>query len=449
MVPLNRRGDVNWTLRRAAAFALVATLALAAPLLGRAAAVPFVAVALLGATVTDGWLFEVFSTARDRREERLQTLVGFAGAAASVGLLVPLFDVPVGVFVASVLVVGYGDLGRRLVLQVRESRALSMAGFVVLGSLAALAGQVAVTAVGDGATNYPTWLFLATSGALLAGILRSVFVSRDDPVVLLSVALLLWLFAVLAPLEGISTVTAWERVVVALVVTAAFGYTSYALGATSVAGMLTGVFLGLLAVVLGDYGWFVVLIAFFAVGSLTTKFRYDQKLDRGVAEPNEGARGTGNVLGNSAAALIALLLYAAHAHVPLSDLVYQFAYAGSVATALADTLSSEVGGLFDHPRLVTTFERVEPGTDGAVTWQGELAGLAGAAVIAGLCVFVFDFEAAGAAVVAGAGVAGMTADSVAGATLEGGRIGNQSVNFLATLTGGVVGGLLALAVGMA
>ena len=43
----------------------------------------------------------------------------------------------------------------------------------------------------------------------------------------------------------------------------------------------------------------------------------------------------------------------------------------------------------------------------------------------------------------------MTADSLAGATLEGGTIGNQSVNFLATLTGGVVGGLLALAVGLA
>jgi len=236
VVPLNRRGDVNWTLRRALAFALVATLALAAPLLGRAAAVPFAVVAVLGATVTDGWLFEVFSTARDRREERLRTLVGFAGAAASIGLLVPLFGVPVGVFVASVLVVGYGDLGRRLVLELRENRALSMVGFVVVGALAAFGGQVAVATAGNEAATYPAWLFLATSGALLAGILRTVFVSRDDPVVLLSVALLLWLFAVLAPFENVSTAMAWERVVVALAVTALFGYASHALGATSVAG---------------------------------------------------------------------------------------------------------------------------------------------------------------------------------------------------------------------
>ncbi len=440
---------MNWSLRRAAAFALVASLALVAPLLGRAAAAPFVLVAAAAAVVPDGRLFEVFSTARDRREGRLWTLVGFALAAAAIGLLVPLFDVPVGVFVASVLVVGYGDLGRRLVLAVRESRALSMVGFVVLGALAAFAGQAVAAALTGQPANYPYWVFIGASGGLAAGILRSVFVGRDDPVVLVTVALLLWLFAVLAPFEGVAPATAWERVVVALAVTAAFGYVSHALDATSVAGMLTGVLLGLLAVVLGGYGWFVVLIAFFAVGSLTTKFRYDQKLERGVAEENEGARGTGNVLGNSAAALVALLLYAAHAHVPLSDLAYQFAYAGAVATALADTLSSEVGGLFDTPRLVTTFERVDPGTDGAVTWQGELAGLAGAALIAALCVAVFGFGAVGAALVVAAGFVGMTADSVAGALIEGGVVGNQGVNFLATLSGGIAGGALALLVGLA
>lgn len=437
---------MNWTLRRATAFALVASLALTAPLLGPVAAVPFALVAIVASVVTEGWLFDVFSTARDRREERLRTLQGFSLAATGVGLLVPLFDVPVGVFVASVLVVGYGDLGRRLVLAVRENRALSMGGFVVGGGLAAFLGQFAAGYAAGDPAMYPFWVFLAASGALLAGLLRTVFVARDDPVVLLTVAFLLWLFAVLSPLESMSATVAWQRVLFALGVTVIFGYASHALGATSVAGMLTGVFLGLLAVVLGGYGWFAVLIAFFAIGSLTTKFRYDQKLERGVAEPNEGARGTGNVLGNSAAALVALLLYAAHAHVPLSDVAYQFAYAGSVATALADTLSSEVGGLYDEPRLITTLERVEPGTDGAVTWQGELAGVVGAALIAGLCVFVFGFGVVGASVVVAAGFVGMTADSLAGATLEGDVLGNQGVNFLATLTGGIAGGAFALLV---
>jgi uncharacterized protein (TIGR00297 family) len=434
---------VNQSLRRAAAFALVATLSLSAPVLGRAAAAPFAGVALGALTITDGPLFDVFSTARDRRTGQLRTLLGFSLAATGLSVLVPLFSLPVGVFVASVLIVGFGDFGRRLVLEWRADRALSMVGFVVLGSLAALAGQALVAASAGEPAAYPYWVFLAASGALLAGVFRTVFVARDDPLVLLSVAFLLWLFAVLSPDVG------WERVGVALAVTVLFGWVSRALGATSVAGMLTGVLLGLLAVVLGGYGWFAVLIAFFAVGSLTTKFRYDQKLERGVAEANEGARGTGNVLGNSAAALVALLMYAAHAHVPLSDTAYQFAYAGSVATALADTLSSEVGGLFDDPRLLTSFERVEPGTDGAVTWQGEVAGIAGALLIAGISVVVFGFGGLAVGLVVGAGIAGMTADSLAGATIENEFVGNQGVNFLATLTGGVVGGALALAAGLA
>ena len=40
----------------------------------------------------------------------------------------------------------------------------------------------------------------------------------------------------------------------------------------------------------------------------------------------------------------------------------------------------------------------------------------------------------------------MTVDSVLGATLEGDRVGNEAVNFLATLSGAVVSVLLALLV---
>lgn len=127
--------------------------------------------------------------------------------------------------------------------------------------------------------------------------MRTLFALRDAPLVLGSVVVVLWVVTALAPLAGVPTVAAWERVLVALAVTTAFGWVSRALGATSIAGMLTGVFLGLLAVVLGGYGWFVVLVAFFAVGSLATKFKYELKADRGVAEPNDGARGTANVLG--------------------------------------------------------------------------------------------------------------------------------------------------------
>jgi uncharacterized protein (TIGR00297 family) len=221
--------------------------------------------------------------------------------------------------------------------------------------------------------------------------------------------------------------------------------------------MLTGAALALVTVALGGPGWFAVLITFFGVGSLSTKFRYDAKLRRGVAEPNEGARGTTNVLANAAVALVSVVGFAAAPLVSAASGVglsvdptlFQYAFAGSLAAAMSDTLSSEVGGLFDSPRLITTLEPVPPGTDGAVTWQGELAGVVGAALIAGVTVLALppspQTTLAAGLVLAG-GVAGMTVDSLLGATVEGETVGNEAVNFAATLAGALVAAALAAVV---
>ncbi|MFB6217700.1 MAG: TIGR00297 family protein, partial [Halobacteriaceae archaeon] len=420
-----------------------ATLAVGAPALGLAAAAPFGAVAVGAFLTSGGPVFELFAREGDRQEGRLASLAGFALAATGLALLTPAFGMPVGVFVATVLLVGYGNLGDALARAVRGGEFPAATGFVVAGTLAAVAGQLAPAAVaGRVPAVTPTAVFLGASGALLAALVRSVFVGREDALVVLSVGMALWLLA------DVGTGAGWTTVGVGLAVTAGFGYLSWTLGTASVPGMLTGVLLGLLTVVLGGYGWFAVLIAFFGVGGLSAKYRYDEKLDRGVAEPQGGARGSGNVLGNAAPAVAAVVLFAASGRLPLPRELFLYAFTGSLATALGDTLSSEIGGLYDKPRLVTTLDAVPPGTDGAVTWQGELAGLAGAAAVAGLAGWLFSLPLAGAVLVVGAGLVGMTTDSLLGATVEGGRVGNQAVNFLATATGAVVGAAFALAAGL-
>ncbi|MEF8772458.1 DUF92 domain-containing protein [Halodesulfurarchaeum sp.] len=398
----------------------------------------FLAVAVVGTTITDGAIFEALSTAVDEQDGRLRTLISFALSAAALAALIPAVALPASVYVTTMLTVGFGDLGRRAIERVRSDPVPSTAGFVFVGGAAGILGQLLLAFLIGTPALTPSIVFIAASGAFLGGLLRSVLYARNDPLVLGFMGLLLWLLADLA------IAVSWTPVLVAIGVSLLFGSLSIALETASIPGMLTGVFLSLLAVVLGGYGWFVVLIAFFGIGGLSTKYHYEEKVSRGVAEPNEGARGTGNVLGNSLAALVALLLFAAHARLPVPEIVFVYAFAGSVGTALADTLSSEIGGLYDDPRLLTSFEPVEPGTDGAITWQGELAGIAGAAIIALLTVVVLPLSWVSVAIVILAGLIGMTVDSVAGATIEGQYIGNQAVNFLATSAGGLAGAALSL-----
>lgn len=492
------------SLRRAAAYAGVGTLSLAAPSLGAAAAAPFAALAVLAVFVVDeGPLFELFARPGDHEEGQLNGLAAFTLAATGLAVLTVLpgsAELPTEAFVGAVLVVSYGNLGAAIADSLPSRGADSdggrsgggrdatadadaqaggidpevaaaagvdpdaavpfepgedpfrpVAGFLIGGSLAGVAGMAAVTWVVGEPLAVPRFVVLATAGALVAALLRTVLYERDDPWVMLSAGLVLGLFS---PLAG--TVPPVEAAL-AVGVSAGLAYVSYALGAASVAGMLTGAALALVTVALGGPGWFAVLITFFGVGSLSTKFRYDAKLRRGVAEPNEGARGTTNVLANAAVALVSVVGFAAAPLVSAASGVglsvdptlFQYAFAGSLAAAMSDTLSSEVGGLFDSPRLITTLEPVPPGTDGAVTWQGELAGVVGAALIAGVTVLALppspQTTLAAGLVLAG-GVAGMTVDSLLGATVEGETVGNEAVNFAATLAGALVAAALAAVV---
>ncbi len=433
MVDTEIRSIVTRRVRRAAAFALVGSLSLAAPVLGPAAFVPFAAIGLLAALVIDGGpLFDLFARPGDHEDHTLYGLAGFSLATTGLALLV-IVGFPPELFAGTVCLLVGGNLAQQAVSVGKTDDLSTTTGFTVGGFLSGTAAQLLVTPFSLG-VNPASATFLAACGALIAALLRGVLYQRDDPLVLLSVGLVLWVIADLG--IGISAV----EITVAIAVTALLGYVSYALGTASIPGMVTGMLLALVTIVLGGYAWFVLLIAFFAIGGLSAKFRYEQKRSRGVAEDNEGARGSGNVLGNSAVALVAVLGYAATPDpVTLPSALFLFAFAGAVATAMADTLSSEIGGVYDGPRLITTGERVSPGTDGAITWQGELAGFAGALVVAVPALFLFEaITPAGAVLIALGGIAGMTADSLLGATVENRWLDNQGVNFLATLVGALV-----------
>jgi uncharacterized protein (TIGR00297 family) len=155
------------------------------------------------------------------------------------------------------------------------------------------------------------------------------------------------------------------------------------------------------------------MIAFFVIGTTATKLGYRVKAARGIAQEKGGARGWRHALANGGVPAF-LALAAAMAPPPLRDLL-ALAYEAAVATAAADTCSSEVGKAYGRRTfLITTLRPVAPGTEGAVSLEGTLGGFAGALLVGATGVLAGLFGGDAALLVAVAGLLGSLAESVIG-----------------------------------
>ncbi|MBI2681608.1 MAG: DUF92 domain-containing protein [Acidobacteriales bacterium] len=115
-----------------------------------------------------------------------------------------------------------------------------------------------------------------------------------------------------------------------------------------------------------------------------------------------------------------------------------------LAELIADTVSSEIGEAYGGaPMSMITLRRVAPGTNGALSLTGTLAGAVGAAILIGSGAGIGAINTRESAAVFLAAMAGMFVDSALGATLEmRGLLNNDAVNLLSTLAAAVVCALL-------
>jgi uncharacterized protein (TIGR00297 family) len=202
----------------------------------------------------------------------------------------------------------------------------------------------------------------------------------------------------------------------------------------TVTAAITGGILGWLIYAGGGYRGLAGIVVFFILGTAATSWKKKKKSSIRANAGHQSTRTTGQVIANAGVAALAGLLAVLF---PSSRDLLQLMMAGSLSAAMADTLSSELGMVYGRRFYhILTWKPDEKGQDGVVSLEGLLIGIIGSSVIALIANNHFW-------VIVIAGTIGNLADSLLGASFERqGRLSNNTVNLLNTLTGALTAGLL-------
>jgi uncharacterized protein (TIGR00297 family) len=125
---------------------------------------------------------------------------------------------------------------------------------------------------------------------------------------------------------------------------------------------------------------------------------------------------------------------------PTVDMLAHTALLATLGEATADPLASELGQLASAPpRMLLTWQRVTPGTDGAISFPGTIAGIAGTACLCLLARWAFHLPSWAVLLGGAAAVIGLFLDSLLGQVFERREwLNNDAVNFISTLAAAVI-----------
>lgn len=286
------------------------------------------------------------------------------------------------------------------------------------------------------------------AAALLAAALESLPQGLDDNLGVPPVAGLFLLALILSQggWEVVESRDFLNRVLVGLTVNAVLAAAGYAAQSVKASGVIAGILLGTVLWAFLDWRGYCLLLAFFVIGAGCTRLGWEAKSAKRLAQEEEGRRSARHAFANTAVA-IACGVFAVTAPPPGSlELFFLVACASAFATAAADTAGTEIGQLWGRRTfLLTTLKPVPPGTDGAVSLEGSLAGIFAAVLIGATGAAVGLYPWFGVVAVTFAALLGSTVESLIGALVEGDELlDNEALNFVNTLVGALAGGGLAL-----
>lgn len=377
------------------------------------------------------------------REQAKGYSVGIIAYPASVVLLTLLFRNHLWIVAGGWAMMAYGDgmavvcgqniRGPKLPWN-RGKSLFGTLGFIVFGGLGTF---LTVAFVG----KYPFGSLWALAVAVLLATLAAAALETlpydicDNPLVALACAGTLFLTAQVEPAAWLAAQSAVVgRLPIALGVAATLCVTARATRSVDWSGALTGAFIAFLLFL--GLGWTGVaaLMAFFILGTVSSRIGYSIKHRKGTAQAIRTWR---NAVANAGVAAVL---------VPFTVLtgrpeVFAVGVLASFAAAASDTVAGEIGRVYGgRPFSIVTLRPARVGENGAVSIVGLLAGLATAFLMGALFFMSGSPRAAfGVAVIGLAGMFGNLVDSLLGATVEQrGYIDNEAVNILCTLSGALL-----------
>ena len=216
----------------------------------------------------------------------------------------------------------------------------------------------------------------------------------------------------------------WEYVILLVIM----GLITYKKKALDLLGSIFMIIMGVIIIFAAGVNWLLLIFLFLILGVAFTRYKHDYKKEIGIYE---GTRTIKNVVSNGIVAFV-MAAFGNYA-----------GFIGSIATATADTLASEIG-VATTPRLITNLKKVPPGTDGGISVLGTFAGIMGAGLI-GLAAYILGVypdlvKTMEIAIIAG--TVGCFVDSILGAVLESKYLTNEHVNLLATMAGALIGNIM-------
>ncbi len=267
-----------------------------------------------------------------------------------------------------------------------EKSLAGTAGFIEVGFPAA-AGIAFLLRPQGSEAGVPT-LVMVFLAVLVCAAVESLPLNVDDNITVpLAGALTV---AALARAELFPTIQWAPRMPLWLVANALLALAGFAAGGVSVSGMVGGFLIGAVILVFAGWELYLVLILFFVIGTAATRLGYRRKAARGLAQESGGRRGFSHAFSNTGVATILALL------IGVSSFDPRMLWLGAIAafaTAAADTTGSEIGQLLGrHAFLPLSLRRVEPGTEGAISVEGTVAGLFAGILVSAVGVFLLGWR---------------------------------------------------------